>query len=50
MSGTKLPFVSIVVPMLNEERYVADCLTSLLSQGAAWADGSSNPGDGWRQH
>jgi succinoglycan biosynthesis protein ExoA len=41
MSGTKLPFVSIVVPMLNEERYVADCLTSLLSQGAAWADGSS---------
>ncbi len=41
MSGTELPFVSIVVPMLNEERYVADCLASLLVQGARWADGAS---------
>jgi glycosyltransferase involved in cell wall biosynthesis len=27
-----LPFVSVIVPMLNEERYITQCLLSLLSQ------------------
>ena len=36
-----LPFVTVVVPVLNEQRYVGACLTSLLAQGAAWADGSA---------
>lgn len=27
-----LPFVSVVVPVLNEERYVADCLRAILAQ------------------
>lgn len=35
------PFVSIVVPVLNEEAYIADCLRSLLAQGAAWGDGTA---------
>ena len=40
MNETPLPFVSIVVPVLNEERYIGICLASLLAQGANWADGS----------
>jgi succinoglycan biosynthesis protein ExoA len=41
MQQTTLPFVTIVVPVLNEERYIEACLTSLLAQGNDWADGSS---------
>jgi succinoglycan biosynthesis protein ExoA len=32
MEGDTLPFVSIVVPMRNEERYVGGCLRSLAAQ------------------
>ncbi len=31
MTATPLPFVSVVVPCLNEERYVAACLDSILA-------------------
>jgi len=31
MNATPLPFVSVVVPCLNEERYVAACLDSILA-------------------
>jgi|25_taG_2_1085351.scaffolds.fasta_scaffold00113_23 glycosyltransferase involved in cell wall biosynthesis len=31
MSDESLPYVSIVIPVLNEERYLAACLTSLMS-------------------
>lgn len=31
MSDEALPFVSIVIPVFNEERYLAPCLTSLTS-------------------
>jgi succinoglycan biosynthesis protein ExoA len=40
MSQAMSPFVSIVVPVLNEEDYIVPCLSSLLAQGAYWADGS----------
>lgn len=40
MSEAPLPFVSVVVPVLNEERYIGACLASLLAQGANWSDGS----------
>lgn len=36
-----VPFVSIVVPVLNEQDYITACLESLLAQGAAWGDGKS---------
>ena len=39
MTEVVLPFVTVVVPVLNEQRYVGACLASLLAQGAAWADG-----------
>jgi len=41
MNEQTLPFVTIVVPVLNEERYIGACLASLLAQGADWADGTS---------
>ena len=41
MSEAMLPFVTVVVPVLNEECYIAACLTSLLAQGNDWADGSA---------
>jgi succinoglycan biosynthesis protein ExoA len=41
MNQELLPFVSIVVPVLNEEHYIAACLTSLLAQGGEWAGGSA---------
>jgi succinoglycan biosynthesis protein ExoA len=41
MSEAMTPFVSIVVPVLNEEHYISPCLRSLLAQGAGWGDGSS---------
>jgi len=28
----KLPFVSIIIPMYNEELYIKDCLLSLVNQ------------------
>lgn len=31
MSAELLPYVSIVIPVLNEERYLAACLTSLMA-------------------
>lgn len=31
MPDGSLPYVSIVIPVLNEERYLAECLTSLMS-------------------
>ncbi len=31
MSGEILPYVSIVIPVFNEERYLPSCLTSLMS-------------------
>lgn len=31
MPDEPLPYVSIVIPALNEERYLAECLTSLMS-------------------
>ena len=40
MHDTTLPFVSIVVPVLNEERYIGPCLETLLRQGSRWADGT----------
>jgi succinoglycan biosynthesis protein ExoA len=41
MTQAMPPFVTVVVPVLNEEPYIAACMTSLLAQGAGWADGSS---------
>lgn len=41
MNHTMAPFVTIVVPVLNEEDYIIPCLNSLLAQGAHWADGSA---------
>ena len=41
MNNTKLPFVlSVVVPVLNEERYIRPCLGSLLGEAALRADGT----------
>lgn len=39
MTVAPLPFVSVVVPVLNEERYIRPCLESLLYQGSRWGDG-----------
>lgn len=41
MTQAMPPFVTIVVPVLNEEPYIARCLASLLTQGKLWADGSA---------
>jgi succinoglycan biosynthesis protein ExoA len=40
MRDTTLPFVSIVVPVLNEAHYIGPCLETLLEQGGKWADGA----------
>ncbi len=32
LSGSPLPFVSVILPILNEERYLRDAVTSILSQ------------------
>ena len=32
LSGSPLPFVSVILPILNEERYLRDSVTSILSQ------------------
>ncbi len=32
LSGSPLPFVSVILPILNEERYLRDCVTSILNQ------------------
>src|SRR5579871_1047624 len=39
MSDTMLPFVTVVVPVLNEGHYIRPCLESLLQQGDKWAHG-----------
>jgi succinoglycan biosynthesis protein ExoA len=31
-AGSDVPFVSVVIPVLNEERYIEACLTSVLEQ------------------
>ena len=36
MSSEPFPFVSVIVPVRNEESYVADCLRSLLNQDYPW--------------
>ena len=41
MNHAVSPFVSVVVPALNEERYIGPCLESLLKQGLGWAGGSN---------
>ncbi len=41
MTEPARPFVSIVVPVLNEETYIAQCLASLLDQGRRWKQGSA---------
>jgi succinoglycan biosynthesis protein ExoA len=41
MSETILPFVTIIVPVLNEEACIGGCLTSLVAQGRNWAGGSA---------
>ncbi len=41
MTQTEPPFVSIVVPVLNEQRYIAQCLASLLYQGQNWGSGQA---------
>lgn len=40
MKDTIPPFVSVVVPILNEERYIGPCLETLMKQGLKWGDGS----------
>ena len=40
MHDPAFPFVSIVVPVLNEDHHIASCLECLLQQGRSWADGT----------